>query len=48
MLPHEEHLTYAEIAIVQGKREGAVKKEMSRLLRQLADLPRIRPLRPLA
>ena len=30
-------LSYAEIAGVIGKREGAVKKEMSRLLRQLRE-----------
>ena len=30
-------LSYAEIAVVIGKREGAVKQEMSRLLRQLRE-----------
>ncbi|HXT36794.1 MAG TPA: sigma-70 family RNA polymerase sigma factor [Chloroflexota bacterium] len=30
-------LSYAEIAIVIGKREGAIKQEMSRLLRQLRE-----------
>jgi RNA polymerase sigma factor (sigma-70 family) len=28
-------LTYREIAVLQGRREAAVKKEMGRLLRQL-------------
>jgi len=30
-------LSYAEIAVVIGKREGAVKKEMSRLLKHLKE-----------
>ncbi len=30
-------LSYAEIAVVLGKREGAVKKEMSRLLKRLRE-----------